>query len=159
MTPALLKPLWKPLWKPLLKTLLKPPLAVTFTALLTGGLCVSALADPAPGEDPIQLQHRVSINMMPVNTPARSPTNTNPQEIPSWLDAKLARYQAKAYSADTTGITTEKDINNTLNSDGVRKTCTQDIASNTGSAGTTRYGPKNDPQVVVMRGDLVNICK
>jgi hypothetical protein len=140
---------------------LKSHRVLTFIAVLLSGMTVCKVwADTAPGEDPIQLQHRVSFNMMPLNSPARSATNTNPQEIPAWLDAKLARFQAKAYSADTSGVITEKDVNNTLSNDGIRKTCTQDIASNVGvGAAATRYGPKNDPQVVVMRGDLVNICK
>lgn len=120
-----------------------------------------ARADIAPGEDPIFLQQRVNFNMLPINSPPKSTTSTNTQEIPSWLDAKLARYQAKAYSADTTGLITEKDVTTTVSNDGIRKTCTQDIASNIGasSSGSTRYGPKSDPQVVVLRGDLVNICK
>lgn len=139
----------------------KSPWVVTFFAVVLNGIFVYEVwADTAPGEDPIQLQNRVSFNMMPFNSPARSATNTNPQEIPAWLDAKLARFQAKAYSADTNGVITEKDVNNTMSNDGIRKTCTQDIASNVGTgAAATRYGPKNDPQVVVMRGDLVNICK
>ena len=126
-------------------------------------MCSSiATADPAPGEDTITLHNRVSFNMLPVNTPARSPANTNPQEIPAWLDAKLARYQAKAFSADTNGIVTDKDVVTSITNDGVRKTCTQDIASNVGSsagAAGSRLGIKSDPQIVVMRGDLVNICK
>jgi hypothetical protein len=137
------------------------------TLLLTSTGMVSALfmhsvqADQAPGEDTITLHNRVNFNMLPVNTPARSATSTNPQEIPAWLDAKLARYQAKAYSADTTGIVTEKDVTTTIANDGMRKTCTQDIASNVGTSTTAsnRLGIKSDPQIVVMRGDLVNICK
>ncbi len=138
--------------------------SVALIAMTLLGVCFltgAAMADVAPGEDPIILQHRVNFNMLPLSSPPRSAASANAQEIPSWLDAKLARYQAKAYSADTTGVVTEKDVTTTVSSDGIRKTCTQDIASNIGanSTGSTRYGPKSDPQVVVLRGDLVNICK
>lgn len=136
-------------------------LLLTSTGMASTLLMHSVQADQAPGEDTITLNHRVSFNMLPLNTLSRSATNTNPQEIPAWLDAKLARYQAKAYSADTTGIVTEKDVTTTIATDGLRKTCTQDIASNVGASTTAsnRLGIKSDPQIVVMRGDLVNICK
>jgi hypothetical protein len=143
----------RPAWLPFLLT--------TLTCIPMALLTSNVHADQAPGEDTITLHNRVSFNMLPVNTPARTAANTNPQEIPAWLDAKLARYQAKAYSADNTGLVTEKDVTSTIANDGLRKTCTQDIASNVGTtaAANSRYGIKSDPQIVVMRGDLVNICK
>ena len=50
----------------------------------------------------------------------------------------------------------------TANAQGMQKTCVQEVGSNTVSANTTgsaKYGPNQAPQVVVLRGDLVNICK
>jgi hypothetical protein len=44
----------------------------------------------------------------------------------------------------------------------MQKTCVQEVGSNTvasGTANTARYGTAAAPQVVVLRGDLVNICK
>jgi hypothetical protein len=78
------------------------------------------------------------------------------------MDAKLARYQAKAFATDTAGVLTDEDVITRTGREGVRKVCSQEIASNTtGSLGSTaqRYGPKPDAQIVVLRGDLVNICR
>jgi hypothetical protein len=44
----------------------------------------------------------------------------------------------------------------------MQKTCVQEVGSNTlsgSAAGASRYGPNPAAQVVVLRGDLVNICK
>lgn len=50
----------------------------------------------------------------------------------------------------------------TANAEGMQKTCVQEVGSNTlssSSASTLRYGSNQAPQVVVLRGDLVNICR
>ena len=118
-------------------------------------------AQLAPGEDPIALQQRVNYNMLPLNNAQRSTVMSNSQEVPGWLQAKLARFQAKAFSADTAGIITDESVMTTTTNEGLRKVCTQEVGSNTNTTGPSsgRYGPQHDPQVVVLRGDLVNICK
>ena len=116
----------------------------------------------APGEDPVILGKKLIIQMMPTG-PAQASGNIDGNTgTPSWLRARIARYEAKAFSADTTGILTNNDVVTTANAEGMQKTCVQEVGSNTLSASTTntaRYGPNQAPQVVVLRGDLVNICK
>jgi hypothetical protein len=49
----------------------------------------------------------------------------------------------------------------TATAEGLQKTCVQEIGSRTLSSTTpgTKYGPNQNSQVVVLRGDVVNICK
>ena len=124
-------------------------------------IALPAQAQLAPGEDPVVLQQRVSYNMLPLNNAQKSTVMSASQEIPGWVQAKLARFQAKAFSADTTGIITDESVVTSTTNDGLKKVCTQDVGSNTNTTGLSsgRYGPQNDPQVVVLRGDLVNICR
>jgi hypothetical protein len=117
-------------------------------------------AQTVPGEDPVTLNQKVMREMLPLNPVTPSATQNISQEIPSWLEAKVARLLAKAYSIDTTGIQTDENVVTTVTTNGLQKICTQDLASNTAAAATAgRYGPKTDPQIVVLRGDLVNICR
>ncbi len=122
---------------------------------------VISVAQPVPGEDPVVLNQRVQNNMLPLNSSVQSfqPSNA---EIPAWLDAKLARFQAKAFAAETTGVLTDENVVTTVVQSGLRKVCSQDIGSNSvsnASVAFNRYGPKTEAQVVVLRGDLVNICR
>ena len=120
----------------------------------------SAHAQPAPGEDPVVLQGRVSYNMLPLNNAMRSSAMMPEIQTPSWLQGKIARLQAKAYGADATGVLTDEDVVTSQNTIGLRRTCIQDVGSAVQSGlSSGRYGPQNDPQVVVLRGDLVNICR
>lgn len=117
-------------------------------------------AQTAPGEDPVQLTEKVTHNMLPLNTVVQ-PAGKAFQEIPAWMDAKLARFTAKAFSIDTTGIVTDESVTTSVVSDGIRKVCTQDIGSNVASlsaASNARLGIAA-PQAVVLRGDLINICR
>lgn len=117
-------------------------------------------AQPVPGEDPVTLNQKVIREMLPLNPAAPSNAQNNNQEMPSWMEAKLARLLAKAFATETTGIQTDENIVSTVATNGLRKVCTQDLASNSAQGATTgRYGPKTDPQIVVLRGDLVNICR
>jgi len=131
----------------------KSVLGLTLTSLV-----LHAGAQPVPGEDPVTLNQKVTRDMLPLNPVAPSAAQNNNQEMPSWMDAKVTRLLAKAYSADTSGIQTDENIVNTVATNGLRKVCTQDLASNTSPA-AGRYGPKTDPQIVVLKGDLVNICR
>ena len=75
---------------------------------------VITCAQVAPGEDPVFLKEKVVVNMLPLNNTMRStPLPTSPG-IPAWMDARMARYQAKAYSIDTSGIFTDKDVKTTM---------------------------------------------
>ena len=93
---------------------------------------------------------------------SRQPPRPAGIPIPSWLRARIARYEAKAFSDDPGGVLTNNDVVTTANAQGMQKTCVQEVGSNTVSGaatGTGKYGPSQAPQVVVLRGDLVNICK
>ena len=125
--------------------------------------CVMSVAQPVPGEDPVVLNQRVQNNMLPFNSSVQSAQPSN-AEMPAWMDAKLARFQAKAFAADTTGVLTDENVVTTVAQNGLRKVCSQDLGSNSNSTSTAsgafnRYGPKPEAQVVVLRGDLVNICR
>ena len=58
---------------------------------------VIAYAQIAPGEDPVQLTQKVVVNMLPLNNAPRSTPAQNFQGTPAWLEAKIARFEAKAY--------------------------------------------------------------
>lgn len=130
------------------------------------GLCAvalqtspAALAQNAPGEDPIRIDARVVIQGLPFGQAPRSGYVNPSADMPAWQKARVARYEAKAFSGNKGDILTEKDVINTANSDGFKTTCTQSIGSVVNSPGiTTGAGFKPNQQVVVLRGDLVNIC-
>lgn len=115
-----------------------------------------------PGEDPVVLSKKLIVQMQPTGPVSPSIGLDNNGATPSWLRARIARYEAKAFSQDTTGVLTNNDVVTTATAQGMQKTCVQEVGSNTLSSSTTgaaRYGPNQGPQVVVLRGDLVNICK
>lgn len=133
-------------------------MAATIAALC----CTAAAWAQAPGEDPVVLSKKLVIQMQPTGKAAPSGNLDGANSTPSWLRARIARYEAKAFSADTAGILTNNDVVTTANAEGMQKTCVQEVGSNTLSSSTTstaRYGPNQAPQVVVLRGDLVNICR
>lgn len=125
-------------------------------------VCSSTLvmAQSAPGEDPISLQGRVSYQMLPLGGAPKSSSINFSTDIPAWQKARIARYEAKAFSGNKGDILTEKDVVNTATSDGFKTTCTQSIGSTAAPTTgiTTGAGVKPTQQVVVLRGDLVNIC-
>ncbi len=132
--------------------------AAAFAAVL---FAVPAWAQ-APGEDPVVLTKKLTIQMQPTGAAAASTGLDNASTMPSWLRASIARYEAKAFSDDPGGVLTNNDVVTTANAQGMQKTCVQEVGSNTVSGaatGTGKYGPNQAPQVVVLRGDLVNICK
>ena len=132
-------------------------------ALCVGLAALQASADlsaqNAPGTDPVRIESRVVIQGLP-NGPAPRSGNIAPSaEIPAWQRAKIARYEAKAFSGNRGDILTERDVINTANSDGFKTTCTQSIGSISTPAGiSTGAGFRPTNQIVVLRGDLVNIC-
>lgn len=117
-----------------------------------------ALAQSAPGEDPVVLTQKTVPTGLPLNNQPRSTGLDRSTDLPAWMRAKVSRYTAKAYSADTRGIVTEADAVTSASADGFRRTCTQEIATRTTGQNAGRYGPQAQDQIVVLRGDLVNIC-
>lgn len=127
-----------------------------------GGLSLfSALA--APGEDLLILSNPVEHLSLPGPPAPKSGNLLGSTEMPAWMKARVTRYEAKAFSAsaDDGSMVTDSDTVNTANAIGLRKTCVQEVGSNTTNASINfnRYGPGNQQQIVVLRGDLVNICK
>ena len=121
------------------------------------GLLAGGSAFAAPGEDPIVLTTPVSYLQLPMNN-AKSAPPDNAGGLPSNVKAKIVRLEAKAYSDSSEGISTDADVRTTVTGNGQQKSCVQDVGSNT-TNGAQRFGPGNKQQIVVLRGDLVNICK
>jgi hypothetical protein len=141
----------------------KQQLLPWLVAVLTAFFCSASpgLAQ-APGEDPVVLSKKLVVQMQPWASPTASQGLDNFNGMSSGLRARVARYEARAFSSDTSGILTNNDVVATSNAEGMQKTCVQEVGSNTLSSSTTgsaKYGPNQAPQVVVLRGDLVNICR
>ena len=122
----------------------------------------SALAQHAPGEDPLILNRPVNTQMMPTPGPRASSPLESSNPMSSSLKAKIVRFEAKASSANKDGILTDSDVVRSASSDGFKKTCVQEIGSNTASsnaAGVAKPGFGNNEQIVVLKGDLINICR
>lgn len=131
-------------------------------------LCSTPLAwaQDAPGADPIVLNGNVSYLSLPTAPPTMSGQMDPVAEIPSWVQAKIARYEAKAFSYLDGGdgtIHTDKDVISRQTGNALARNCTTEVASNTFAPGAVgpagRYGPGSQDQIVVLRGDLVSICK
>jgi hypothetical protein len=131
-------------------------------------LATEAFAQRAPGEDPLKIEGKVSHLSLPAGPAAKPVGLDGTGELPAWLRAKAARFEAKIYSAsvDDGSVFSDNDVNNTSTTQGVRRTCTQEVGSNTQAntaagratgAGTARTNANQ--QIVVLRGDLVNICR
>ncbi len=115
----------------------------------------------APGEDPVVLSKPVDYLRLPTAKPAASAGLNAVSDIPVDVKAKIARYEAKAM-AGAPGVSTDADVvtTNTVSSTGMTRTCVQDIASNTNASAFNRYGPSTTKdQIVVLKGDLVNVCR
>ncbi len=134
---------------------------ITIASGLTLVFSNAALAQRTPGEDPIKLESKLSYAPMPGGQIAKSTPLEGDTDMPAWLRAKVARFEAKAYSAtaDDGSILTEANVTNTSTTQGVRRTCLQEVGSTTQTG--TSAGGRNAPnqQIVVLRGDLVNICR
>lgn len=122
------------------------------------------LAQSAPGEDPISITRRISQPMGPAVAQSRSTPMSPPPTAPAWLEAKVARLEAKAWAFDTGNVLTDKNLLAAASSDGLRKVCVQDIGSSVSAAGASASAGANglrnaEPQIVVLKGDLVNICR
>jgi hypothetical protein len=134
---------------------------------LAFGFIGTSFAQRAPGEDPLRLTDPVSHLSLPGAAAAKSTSLDGNTEMPAWLKAKVARFEAKAYSAglDDGTLLTDNDVNTTTTTQGVRRTCRQDVGSSqtsgVGRNPAAGNGPRSNAnqQIVVLRGDLVNICR
>lgn len=124
---------------------------------LATGLCLMASATwSAPGEDTIQLQNPVEHLQLPIGGPGVSRgLDQEGDGIPTSLKAKIVRYEAKTFSEQKDGIYTDGDVNRIVETQANRKTCIQDVGSNVGP--TAGVGGRD--QIVVLRGDLINVCR
>jgi hypothetical protein len=128
--------------------------------LILLALSTSCLAQNPPGEDPVILSKRVGVQMLPVGNAKGSAPMTLATDLPASAKAKIARYEAKFNADQAPGKNNEAAATQSATSDGLKKTCIQEVGSNTlpATPGGSRVGPGNQ-QIVVLRGDLVNICR
>lgn len=131
-----------------------------FQVLATGAFFLigaGVAAQTAPGEDPVTINSKVTYQMAPNPIVNKSTDIIMKKGLSGADEAKIARYTAMAY-APTPDVLTDKDVVSTVSTKGVYTTCVQSVGSNTAptSAGATVLAA---PQVVVLRGDLVNVCK
>ena len=121
--------------------------------VMLAGATTCALA--APGEDPVHINGKVSYLQMPTAPRSLSSGIVYKTGMPDDAKAKIAHYVAKSFSANTTGILTEKDVVSSVQTNSLGGvTCVQTVQSSAPGAGATM----GQDQVVVIRGDLVNIC-
>ena len=128
------------------------------TSLCAATCMVQVSAQGVPGEDPVRIQSKIVIQMLPVPGAPRSGYIDPASGIPAWQQARITRYEAKAFSGNVGSILTEKDVINTTQSSGFRNTCTQSIGTAPTVPGAQVPGALPTQQIVVLRGDLVNIC-
>ncbi len=117
----------------------------------------------APGEDNIVISRKMSPAMGPAMSAPRSTPMTPMPVTPAWLEAKVARLEAKAWGFDAGKLVADKNLLAAASSDGMRKVCIQDIGSSITTSNDTGRGssllPSSEPQIVVLKGDFVNICR
>lgn len=140
---------------------MKNHLKLCLLCLATGIFAhTAAIAQNAPGEDPIIYTKQTKFDARPGTTNAPS-TGLDPLfGMQGWLQARVTRYEARAYSDQYGSVLTENDAVTTASAQGLKKVCVQEVGSGTAdNSSFNRYGPKGAAQVVVLKGDLVNICK
>lgn len=127
--------------------------------LALGVASLSSLCLAAPGEDTIQLQNPVEHLQLPMGSAAKSQGLDSASDgVPMHLRAKIARYEAQTFNDQADGIYTDNDVNRIVGAQANRKTCIQDVGSNSNATAGVRTGA-GQQQIVVLRGDLVNICR
>ena len=123
-------------------------------AVMLASASTCALA--APGEDPVQINGRVSYLQMPTAPRSVSSSIVYKTGMPDDAKAKIAHYVAKSFSANTGNVKTNKDVVSSVQTNGMGGvSCVQSIQPTTPGSG----GMMGEDQVVVIRGDLVNICR
>lgn len=111
----------------------------------------------APGEDPVTISARVTYLQLPTSPLARSGNLEYRKDMPDEMAAKVSRYTAKAYTPNTGDIKTEKDVVQSVQTNGTQTTCYQSIGS-VSAANSQGIKTTGKDQVVVLRGDVINIC-
>lgn len=132
-------------------------LALTCMGLV--GMPAGALAQ-APGQDTIVLTKAPSISPGG-GSPDRPGKGLGEREdMPIGLKAKIARYTALSVSKAEDNTAAQSIVQRT-ESAGFNKTCVQDIGGSPSNGGLNagRYGPRAQDQVVVLRGDFINVCR
>ena len=125
--------------------------------VMLGGAATCALA--APGEDPVHINAQVRYLQMPTAPRFISSGIVYKTGMPDDAKAKIAHYVAKSFSANTTGILTEKDVVSSVQTNSLGGvTCVQTVQPGAPSAPSAPGATMGQDQVVVIRGDLVNIC-
>ncbi len=114
-----------------------------------------ATALAAPGEDPVTITGRVTYLQLPTAPAVRSGNVQYRKDLSDDIAAKVSRYTAKAYSPNLGQIKTEKDVVQAVKTNGTQTTCYQSIGSVSAPSGVQTM---NNEQVVVLRGDVINIC-
>ena len=120
-------------------------------------------AQTTPGEDPVLLSVRITYQAFPTAAPAKSGSLDPANDLPAWLRAKVSRFEAQAYTDNPGGASTDSDVVNMTRSEGTRRTCVQEVGSTTtmlrpGTGSQVTPATTNN-QIVVLRGDLVNVCR
>lgn len=145
---------------------IKSSLTASALVLAALGLCQGAWAQLAPGSDPIVLGNQISYLALPTAPVQPSGQLDSNAEMPSWVQAKVSRYEAKAYAKLDGGsgtIRTDNDVISVQRGNALERTCSTSVASNVGPAAAGpagRYGPgTTGDQIAVLRGDVVTICK
>ena len=116
----------------------------------------SSFAQSAPGEDPVHIKGRVSYLQMPTAPRTVSGSIGYKTGMPDDAKAKIAHYVAKAYSANQGNVKTNEDVVSSVQTNSMGgTTCVQSVQPTPAGAG----GLMGQDQVVVIRGDLVNICR
>lgn len=135
------------------------PMLLDATACRRLAVALYAIASAAhaqvPGEDTVPLQRGLLIQMQPLPGPAQSRAPNLANSMPDWMRARMSRYEAKAWSENSGTVMTERDVINTVDTQGLKSTCTQSVGSTVVPKGSTI----TKDTVVVLRGDLVNICR
>ena len=123
-------------------------------------LAQSAAIAQAPGQDAIIFATAPVVSPGSGIPERRGKGLDAKQDMSISLKAKIARYTALSVSKGEDSKAAQIAEQRT-ESAGFNKTCVQDIASNpaTGGLSTGRYGPRSQDQVVVLRGDFINVCR
>lgn len=129
---------------------------IAFLIALAFACALLRPAHAAPGEDPVTIHNRVTYLQLPTAVQARSGSIQYRKDMPDNVSAKATRYTAKAFSGNVGTIATERDVVQSVQTNGLQTKCTQSVGSVSAEGGSISM--TNNEQIVVLRGDLINIC-
>ena len=131
-----------------MKRLIPFTAVIALTLMSTAGYSLAG-----PGEDTVTITNRVQYLQMPTAPRAVSGSIRYDRGLSDDVQAKLARYSAQAFAPAQTGVATERDVVQAVKTNGTQVTCTQSV-----NPVVPTSGPATGDRVVVIRGDLINIC-